>query len=387
MTDRLEFVTIGHSDLNGSGDGMQVMPHQGALYVGHLGTSGMGTTIIDAADPTSLRIADQWSAPPGAHTHKVQVADDLLLVNVEAFRGGSPSEVGLRVYEITDPLRPSLIGRWDSTGKGVHRIVWEGGRYAYVSATPEGFDDRIWVVVDMSDPERPTEAGRWWWPGMARGEIRDWPAEEWRSVHHAMVRDNRAYVGFWDSGMVILDISDLSDISVVSHLRWPVGGHTHTCLPLNGGLVAVTDEALTEGCIDDPHMIRLVSIADETQPEVVSTLPIPQGDFCERGGRFGSHCLHENRPGSYQSDQIIFATYFNAGLRLYDVSVPDRPEEIAHWIAPPSAISPVPMANDVWVGEDLLTYVTDRAGGGVHAIRPNEPLTERLVRAQRISGS
>ena len=37
----------------------------------------MGTTVLDVRDAAHPRIVDQWPAPPGTHTHKVQVADDL----------------------------------------------------------------------------------------------------------------------------------------------------------------------------------------------------------------------------------------------------------------------------------------------------------------------
>ena len=140
----------------------------------------------------------------------------------------------LFTIDLSDPTDPREVGFWDSGGRGVHRIVWEGGRYAYVSAVPDGFDERIWVIIDVSDPEHPMEAARWWWPGMADGEERTWPADESRSVHHALVDGDRAYLGFWDSGFVILDVADLDAISVVSHLNWDIGGHTHTALPLLG---------------------------------------------------------------------------------------------------------------------------------------------------------
>ena len=53
------------------------------------------------------------------------------------------------------------------------------------------------MIVDMTDPTRPDEVGRWWWPGMWQGggEEPDWPATEERQVHHGMVEGNRAYVG------------------------------------------------------------------------------------------------------------------------------------------------------------------------------------------------
>lgn len=374
---------IGHNDLGGFGDGMQVMRWKDALYVGHFGPSGMGTSILDATDPGELRLVRQLPAPHGAHTHKVQTADGLLLTNHEAFRGGVPARAGLAVYDLSDPFEPREIGFWQSTGRGVHRIVYEGGRYAYVSATPDGFDDRIWVVVDLANPEHPVERARWWWPGMRHGEVREWPAEESRSVHHALIDGDRAYLGFWDSGMVILDIADLDDISVVASLQWDVGGHTHTCLPLPGrDLVVVTDEAVTDGCEDDPHMVRVVEIADEAAPSVVSICPVPEGDFCDRGLRFGAHCLHENRPDSYRSAEIVFATYFNAGLRVYDLADPTRPSELAYWIpdCPPGQAAA--QINDVWVGEDLLVYTTDRVNGGVYVLRPEETVSGRLAEAQ-----
>ena len=42
---------LAHHGLAGHGDGMQVIRHGDVLYVGHTGTSGMGTTILDVADP------------------------------------------------------------------------------------------------------------------------------------------------------------------------------------------------------------------------------------------------------------------------------------------------------------------------------------------------
>lgn len=358
---------------------MQVMSHTDALYVGHLGTSGIGTTIVDISDPL-LRVVRQFEAPPGAHTHKVQVGDGLLLVNHEAFRGGVPERVGMAIYDLSNPFEPKEIGFWNSTGQGVHRIVWEGGRYAYVSATPEGFSERIWVVVDLTDPENPSERARWWWPGMESGGDRDWPESEERSVHHALVAGDRAYLGFWDSGMVILDISNLDDITVVSNLTWSVGGHTHTCLPLpSRGLVAVTDEATFNDCQGPPHMIRIVDVSDETYPEVVSVCPTPGEEFCLNGLRYGAHCLHENRPASYQSDRVIFATYFNAGLRVYDIEHPTEPREIAHYIPECPPGQDAVQINDVFVDENLNVFITDRINGGVYILEPDESLRRTMI--------
>jgi hypothetical protein len=196
-----------------------------------------------------------------------------------------------------------------------------------------------------------------------------------------MVHGDRAYVGMWDSGMVILDVSDLARPRILSHLTWVEGGHTHTCLPLPGrSLVVVTDEAITEGCAGPAHMVRVVDVADETDPRVLSICPVPEGGFCERGLRFGAHNLHENRPHSYRSERLMFATYFNAGLRVYDLADPAVPVEIAHWLPECPPGQQACQINDVFVGEDHLIYVTDRVNGGVYILRP-EPSLDGIMSA------
>jgi len=378
------FRLVGQSDLNGFGDGMQVMPNGDTLYVGHFGPSGMGTSILDISDRTAPRVIRQWDAPVGSHTHKVQVAEGLLMTNHELFRSEGPAPVGMAIYDLDDPHDPQRLGFFDTGGRGVHRIVYEGGDFAYLSATPDGYTGRIWLIVDVSDPATPTEVGRWWWPGMwtSGGETLHTPEGEDWLVHHAMVHDGRAYLGFWDGGMVVIDVSDPSRPTTISRLGWEEGGHTHTCLPLpDRDLVVVTDEVLTEGCVGDRHMVRVVDISDETAPFVRSICPVPDGDFCQRGLRFGSHCLHENRPNSYRSQELVFATYFNAGLRVYDLADPDDPVEIAHWIpeCPPNQAAA--QINDVFVSEDHTVFVTDRVNGGVYLLEPDITLSTRMTQS------
>ncbi|MGH8928905.1 MAG: LVIVD repeat-containing protein, partial [Acidimicrobiia bacterium] len=176
--------------------------------------------------------------------------------------------------------------------------------------------------------------------------------------------------------------SEIETPQTISRLSWYEGGHTHTALPLPGrNLVMVTDEAVTEGCDGDRHMIRLVDVSDEQRPMVRSICPVPDGDFCERGLRFGSHNLHENRPGSYRSAYLAFATYFNAGLRVYDLTDHDHPTEIAHWIpeCPPGQAAA--QINDLFVAENHRVYVTDRINGGLYILEPEAWLSARMSQA------
>ncbi len=376
----LGFAALAHHDLGGRSDGMQVVRAGDVLFVGHTGTTGAGTTILDVADPRAPKVIAQWDAPPNSHTHKVQVADGLLLVNHEKFpyrsQPSGPVSAGLAIYRLDDPAVPEQVGFWPCGGSGVHRIVWTGGRYAHMSATPEGFRDRIWIVLDLAHPEHPVEVARWWWPGQRMDEQPDWPNGKRYAAHHALIDGERAYLGYDDAGMVVLDVTDFTAPSFVARLDWG-GGATHTCLPLPGRhLVVVTDEQQHDGPHAPERTIRLVDVSGP--PEVVSTVPAPRGTYAELPLRFGAHNLHENRFGSYRSDRIVFATYFSAGLRVYDVSDAGAPTEIAHWVGPAPVGQPVPQANDLWVDADLLVWVTDRIAGGLTVLAPEPWLRGRM---------
>src|SRR3954465_5356563 len=106
----VRFRVVSHSDLGGCGDGMQVLRHGDALYVGHYGKSGMGTTVLDVSDAAHPKITAQWPAPTGTHTHKVQVADGLLLVNEERFQKADDWTAGLGVYDVGGAPPPPRDG-------------------------------------------------------------------------------------------------------------------------------------------------------------------------------------------------------------------------------------------------------------------------------------
>jgi hypothetical protein len=376
---------VGHSELGGSGDGMQIMRNGDALYVGHLGDFGIATSILDVSSVEHPRLVKQIPAAPGSHSHKVQVADGLLLVNEERYRGGDPFSSGMLVYDVTDPFAPSPIGRFDSGGLGVHRIVYRGGRYAYVSATPHGFDTRIWLIIDLEDPEKPVEAGRWWYPGQHRGggEVPDWPEGKVFAAHHALLHDEVAFLGCGDANLVVLDVADVRRPTVISELRWTPGGHTHTAMPLVGrGLVVVTDEAVNDLCDEEEKLVRVIDVSDVKNPVVLAVCPPPDRSFCKRGLRFGPHNLHENYDGSYRSETLVFVTYFNAGVRVYDLSDPAAPQEVAHWVPAPPTGQKAPQSNDLFVDEDLNVFVSDRFTGGLYVLAPTEDLGARMEAAR-----
>ena len=92
----------------------------------------------------------------------------------------------------------------------------------------------------------------------------------------------------------------------------------------------------------------------KSNPISVATFPEPTDkDYLKVGGHFGPHNIHENRPGSFQSEELIFATYQNAGVRVYDIRNQLRPQEVAGFV------SPTPPAR--WVDRDPIGRVLHSA--------------------------
>jgi hypothetical protein len=82
--------------------------------------------------------------------------------------------------------------------------------------------------------------------------------------------------------------------------------------------------------------------------------------------------VHENAPTptSWQSDQIVLGTFFNGGLRAYDISNPYQPKEVATFVPPApngSKIGAIQL-NDVYVDEREIVYTVDRFSGGLYTL-------------------
>ena len=177
--------------------------------------------------------------PPGTHSHKVRVANGLMVVNHE-INGADTSPVppdfagGIGIYDVATPAKPREIARWDDRRQGraplrfrrpLRLPVGDAGglrRHHRDDHGPEG-------------PARPQEAGRWWMPGQwtAGGEQPTWTKDAHR-CHHPLRLGNRLYTSYWLAGFVILDIEDMAKPKLVSGLDWspPFACPTHTALPL-----------------------------------------------------------------------------------------------------------------------------------------------------------
>ena len=389
---------IGHSDMGGRPDGVQVMLGGGYAYVGHMFSDGF--TVLDVRNPREPRAVGFVACPANTRSHHIQVHDGILLAtnsaNIWAMqRYGDQADyftapladsftrrereftAGLRVFDLADPAVPREIGFCPVEGIGLHRIWWVGGRYAYASCHFDGFTDHVLATFDVGDPTKPTLVGQWALPGMDRaaGEAPAWPPGKRWALHHMIVAGDRGYAAWRDGGVTLHDLTDPALPRLLSHRLFspPFAGGAHTPLPLPGrGLLLLADEATSNNCANGLAHAWMMDVRDPANPVPFATLPQPaEADYCARGGKFGPHNLHENRPGTLQSETLVFATWHNAGVRVFDLSNPFQPREVAHCVpdAParlvdirPGAVA-VTQSCDVLATTDGLLFVTDTNAG------------------------
>ena len=175
---------------------------------------------------------------------------------------------------------------------------------------------------------------------------------------------------------MILDIADMSRPRMVSLLDYhpPLIGMTHTVVPLfDRGLLVVSEEGANfENCEDWPHLVWIVDASEETNPVMLSSLPMDKDEFCGRPGRYGAHNIHENQPlpTSFVSSDLVFCAFFNAGVRVHDITNPFRPEEIACFVPRIPEGARANSVNDIYVDENRLIYAVDRLKGGLYILEP-----------------
>ncbi len=389
---------VGHTDLNGKGNGgeglalTQYPDGRRILFLAHE-SAPTCFSVVDVTTPSKPNVIAQVNTVTSdIRCNSLGLSGTTLVVAHQTAKIGLPN-VGMRVFDVADPAHPKDIAFFDTSGphsRGVHFVGFSDGRYAYLATGAKDFDpinpndDQFLMIVDMTNPRQPKEAGRWWMPGTRTGDVAP-PVPRLKidsgyRMHTLLVdpkRPNRAYVAWIDGGVVVLDISDKAKPRLVGHKADypPDTGFTHTVLPLlDRNLIVASEEANQDKCADWPKRIWTVDLSDETKPHRIAVFPSPHNfdDLCRRGGRFGAHNIHVNRPSPYSKTltQTVVGTFFNGGVRVYSIADPKKPAEIGYLVpaAPPRNRTGTIQINDVYVDEKGLIYANDRLTGGLYVM-------------------
>ena len=321
------------------------------------------------------------------------LSGNILVVARQSEKVGQPYG-GIKVYDVTEASNPQLLSYFDLTGphsRGTHYLTFTDGRFAYLSTGAKDFvpknplDDQMLMIVDLQDAKSPKEVGRWWLPGTKVGDDAPEPArvkpfDSGFRLHTPLVspeRPDRAYLGWIDGGIIVLDISNKTKPKEVSRISWQSlsEGFMHTVVPiLDRGLLVASQETTKEHCIDWPMRITIVDIQSDTRPYPLAVLPPPANfsDLCRGGGRFGAHNVNLNHMPEVSrvlKDTVVTAQ-FAGGLRIYSIENPREPKEIAYF-APdvPGNKGGAIQMNDLIVGKDDLIYANDRFTGGLYILQ------------------
>ncbi len=395
---------LSHNSLQGFGglgEGMSLQIAKDGRRIMWLAHEGppKNFTGVDVSDPRNPKVIVQTDLPhTNMRSNSLEVCDDIMAVAYQTY-GWEIENAGIELFDISKPEEPKSISFFDCSGprsRGVHCVWYVDGEYIHAASGAADYmprhprDDQCYRIIDVRNPSKPEETGRWWLPGTEEDDdtpplprLYDHAPDDPRGrdnyrVHNSNVypeRPDRAYIGYLDGGAIILDISDKSKPEFIS--QWnphpPYPGFTHTALPLpDRDLMIVADESNKDNADDWPKLTWVLDIREEKNPVSIATFPMPAlDDFRDRGGRFGSHNLHENRPGpSFRSDTIVFATFFNGGVRAFDLSNPYQPKDVASFVpaCPEGSRYTASQINDVYVDENGLIYAAERISGGLYIL-------------------
>lgn len=349
-------------------------------------------TGVDVSDPCKPKVVVQTDLPQSyMRSNSLEVTGDIMAVAYQCQKTGQ-KPAGMELFDISVPEKPRSISFFDTSGshsRGVHQLWFCDGEYVHMASGAPDFepthplDDQFYRCIDVRNPSKPIEVGRWWLPGTRRGDNVAPPPrhalDKGYRAHNTNVypqKADRLYLTYIDGGMFVMDIADKAKPQPVTH--WtnspPYTGFMHTVLPLfNRDLMVVTDESTENNAEDWPKLIWILDARDEKNLVSIATCPMPPVEaFAKRGGRFGAHNIHENvpLPTAWQSEDIVLGTFFNGGMRAYDISNPYAPKEVGAFVPPAPKGTPAGAVqlNDVFVDERAIVYTVDRHTGGLYTL-------------------
>ncbi len=396
MAQALNMRLLAQNELAGNGgigEGMSIQLAKDGrriLWLAHE-SAPKNFTGVDVSDPKNPKVVVQTDLPhKQVRSNSLEVCGDTMAVAYQTQQHGM-KPAGVELFDITKPEAPRSISFFDCSGpksRGVHQCWFVDGETVHFSGGAADFsprnlkDDQFYRAIDVKNPTKPQEISRWWLPGVAETDNVPPPPRHPKfdggfRPHNTNVypeRPDRAYLGYIDGGVIILDISDKARPKMVGH--WnphpPFPGFTHTAMPLfDREILVASDESVREKGGDWPKLTWILDMRREDNLVSVSTLPLPIEAHRNLGGRFGAHNLHENRPGpAFRSSTLIFGTYFNGGIRVHDISDPLQPKEVAYFVPDPPKGSPAGFVqiNDCYVDENEIVYAVDRFTGGLYTL-------------------
>jgi len=313
--------------------------------VGDIAVIGGGTNettsalVVDVSNPVD---------PVVIHTMKdigfvrdIKIFDGLLFTAVDPDADDCTlcDDIGVRVYDFSDPENPILLSTIGSPASWVHNMTYSDG-YLYLASMME----EAVAIVDMSDPKNPTRVATWYAELEPFSNIRPGPGG---GPHDMVAQGDRLYVAHF-TGFSIVDISDPTHPSALASVHVDKGMHNvwpNETGTLMVGTQEVFDGPLTLWDISDLGAIQLLdSISTGTD-----------------------RCVHN---GYFDGDSILAAWYID-GVFSFEIEA-NRLVETGHYDSYPGETPttpegdplPVPPIEGAWgiwsFGKHMIVGDTER---------------------------
>lgn len=386
--------------------------HNGIAYLGGYNSPPtlFGILIADVSDPTNMEVLSFIACNPGTRCPYVRVnTNRQILVGTHDRSRDNPTQplpgravqAGVTFHDVSDPRNPKFLGFFLTRANGAAHGFDIDDQFAYTCATTPnsknpGQGNEELLIINYRDPTNPFLASRLHIQGQHIGEDfeeRDQlnpdgtPQRIW--CHEIILHKGRLYIAWRDAGLVIVDVSDPLNPSVISRLDYvpPFNGGSlgaaHTSAPVivdpdkHPTLVVHTDEI---GC--PPGFGRIIDISTLSNPQVIASYRLPHADdnFDFDTGQFiclpGSQTIH--LPWfDFRSPSLFYQAWYSHGVRVWDISNPFLPREVGFYLSPryepPGRVGR--HTREVFQEPDKdLVYVTDGNGGGLTVLRWTGPI-------------
>jgi hypothetical protein len=340
-----------------------------------------GVYVMDMSDPAHPVHTDTLLTPAMESPHES--------LSLNATRGLLAADMGyptfnpgfVDLYDVSEDCRyPSLKS---STPLGI--LGHEGsfspdGNTFWVSST----GGKTLTALDVSDPSVP---------------VRLFTDTRWVAHGFNLSDDgNRLYLADISdygtkAGLTVLDTSQVQrrvpnpTVPVVSHLSWPDVSIPQTNLPvrIGGHPYLVEVDEFSRQASDAPSMpvggARIIDIADEKRPHVVSTFKLEvnttaaratdqrtDSPLANRIGYTGHYCSVPRR----EEPGVVACSFVSSGMRLFDIRDPRHPKEIAYANLPGSigsynlsAAAFVPERGEIWFSDGFTGFYAAKVTNGV----------------------
>ncbi len=271
----------------------QVNPQPGVGYAdiwGYVGSNGREYALVNTRNDGGMTVVDVTAEPPvevryipgsGGTGSDIEVYGDYVYVSDDQ----SPT----RIFHLADPTNPVLVG---TVNTDAHTLT-VAGDYLYTQGGPSPGGV---MIYSLANPASPTFVGQY----------------QPHYVHDIMVRGDTMYTaGIYGDGIDIVSLANRASPQLINRFNYPGSGAHNFCSTEDGSYVYIGDE------IGSGQWTRIFDVRDPMNPTLVGQIIVDPSSTV--------HNCH------VKGDLLFIGYYDGYGARVYDISSPAAPVEVAYF--------------------------------------------------------